>query len=823
MLIHSKGHQYADDKGQHRVMKMNEIIQRAQAFMAQVTAKDRLRLPNTIARRIQGPQCQLDYQPLTNSTSIRLLKIHPLASKSGISEDTIQCCMEVVDLAKRPIYDALSYTWGDPKTLYYGPQEPRGKDWVNWSHTILCNGKPVSVSTNLYTAMLALRCRKTRKSIDNHTLYQPAESIWIDALCINQRDDDERARQVGIMDKIYDQAQSVPIWLGNEDAATTRALTAMAALDCLIGHPEEWLKTYTLQLPETYSTLDIPPINVSQWIDLFAFLNRSWFKRAWIVQEVTLSKNPVFLCGAVTLDFDMIFHRVNVLSKSGWMSQMIGISTAMIRERTACLQRGEDIPNAKQQVSVYSPTGEVHYDRGFMRSVAHFRAERGIGRSPLGVAVPFYSASLMDVLEKHRSAAATDPRDKIYAFLSLAWDFAPGSSRRHLFKPDYNTSVREVYVEATKFMIESEGGLDILSLKEDEIDREGSDLTLPSWVPDFSVDRPAPLNSQPRMWTASGGRLEYACPRYHEGDVMEVQGVQVGTIGKVSQRYLDSGPDEPLVTGLLDLYSSMVKSLRVYPPELDDRLLLGPWRVNSLKTDRDVEEQDRQEVVWRTLLLDRNTFWEHPIRENCAAEAVAGFERKYDEAFGVAKISLLGHMVKQLGGETPEHEIDDDWKQARQTFDPSKDYKRAQIRYALWKMFCGQNPIGELFDLPGIGKLPSLDTPPNQEWIDRVTKARVKDPRDPIDRKVQEMSGLLFVKQSNRQLFTTSDGRLGIAPHAARAGDQIWVIGGASLPLIVRAGKAGRSCKLIGDAYVHGWMQGQALREGGSPRALRLA
>ncbi len=136
------------------------------------------------------------------------------------------------------------------------------------------------------------------------------------------------------MSRIYEQARSVPIWLGNEDASTTRALTAMAALDPIMVHSEEMLRAFPLHQEETYKKLGIPSINVRQWIDLYAFLNRSWFKRAWIVQEVTLCKNPVFLCGAVTLDFDMVFHRVDVLKKIGWLGQMMEISEAMIRERT---------------------------------------------------------------------------------------------------------------------------------------------------------------------------------------------------------------------------------------------------------------------------------------------------------------------------------------------------------------------------------------------------------------------------------------------------------------------------------------------------------
>ncbi len=266
------------------------------------------------------------------------------------------------------------------------------------------------------------------------------------------------------------------------------------------------------------------------------------------------------------------------------------------------MQRGEDITDIEHRVSLYEPTGRVIYDHDFMLSIKDFRAKRGNGVSPLGVVSTEIPASLMEVLQRHRSAAATDPRDKIYAFLSLAREFASGSPRRQVFKPDYRKSTREVYLEATKLVIESDGGLDVLSLKEDEVDRNGSDIPLPSWVPDFSVNRPAPINSQPRMWKASGSWLRYTRPIYHAGDVMEVEGAEIGAIGKVSERYMSSGPSEPLITGIIDLYSSMAKNLRVYPPEIHDGLreFLGPWRESLLKPDGDGEEQDRQEVVWRT-------------------------------------------------------------------------------------------------------------------------------------------------------------------------------------------------------------------------------
>lgn len=43
-------------------------------------------------------------------------------------------------------------------------------------------------------------------------------TLWIDALCINQKDNHEKSQQVRMMYQLYKQASRVVIWLGAEDA-----------------------------------------------------------------------------------------------------------------------------------------------------------------------------------------------------------------------------------------------------------------------------------------------------------------------------------------------------------------------------------------------------------------------------------------------------------------------------------------------------------------------------------------------------------------------------------------------------------------------------
>lgn len=72
--------------------------------------------------------------------------------------------------------------------------------------TIFCNWKPIQISANLYAALRRLR--------SPHGVL----CIWVDAICINQQDDAERARQVGLMRDIYQNSDEVCIWLGESSA-----------------------------------------------------------------------------------------------------------------------------------------------------------------------------------------------------------------------------------------------------------------------------------------------------------------------------------------------------------------------------------------------------------------------------------------------------------------------------------------------------------------------------------------------------------------------------------------------------------------------------
>ena len=96
--------------------------------------------------------------------------------------------------------------------------------------------------------------------------------LWIDALCINQDNISERSAQVQLMDKIYQQASRVLIYLGEAESGSDNAMDSIAQ-----RHSDK----YSTQM----GVLDF-------------FQRRPWFNRVWVLQEVALADCALAICGS---------------------------------------------------------------------------------------------------------------------------------------------------------------------------------------------------------------------------------------------------------------------------------------------------------------------------------------------------------------------------------------------------------------------------------------------------------------------------------------------------------------------------------------------
>lgn len=140
-------------------------------------------------------------------------------------------------------YEALSWSWGKDE---WNKRIEIDRDGVR--HYFI-------VPETLIHAFSALR-RKRRE-----------RTLWVDAICIDQNNDDEKSQQVPMMSEIYGGAKSVCVWLGQGDDDSKMAF--------------DFIKNEILKL-EDFDKLCDNPTAAPKWNAMFSLMKRPWFSRRWI-------------------------------------------------------------------------------------------------------------------------------------------------------------------------------------------------------------------------------------------------------------------------------------------------------------------------------------------------------------------------------------------------------------------------------------------------------------------------------------------------------------------------------------------------------------
>ncbi|KAF5639649.1 het-domain protein [Fusarium sp. NRRL 52700] len=333
----------------------------------------------------------------------------------GGHDKPLQCRLGVANLADRPVYEALSYCWGDPMQ----------------TREIHLNQKPFAVTTNLHSALSKLRyADRSRK-------------LWIDALCINQRDSAERSQQLLLMKGIYQRARRVVAWIGEETESVHHIKNLLHRLRCL----HQNLVDFTYSDPDlTYlDSLGLPDYASPSWSHLRYFFRRPWFSRVWIIQEVVNASKLQVICGSNPIDWEDIVGAAYCIPESPMFATT-------------------DIAKICQHVVF------IHENR---TKVQEGNASR---------------LDLQQMLHGSRRCDASDLRDKVYGLYPLIAD------QSRLPPPDYTKSVEEIYQETAVHIINTTGKLDILSYAGAARHPRMRNFKLPSWVPDWHAhDRSPPM------------------------------------------------------------------------------------------------------------------------------------------------------------------------------------------------------------------------------------------------------------------------------------------------------------------------------------------
>ncbi|KAL8829021.1 MAG: hypothetical protein Q9170_006349 [Blastenia crenularia] len=729
-------------------------------------------------------------KPFVYSTRLDEGWMRLLRLKHSELDNQVHCTLSDYRIDGQLEYSALSYTWGPPKATDSSEAGLPSEEHYERHLSIDVNGSQLKVSSNLYDVLV--RLQQSRADI----------FLWVDAVCINQEDFTERNAQVNAMSDIYGNSSEVIVWLGEEDPATKETIEliqdialAAKARDSegnLIN--QRRLGHWAFQNPETLVSIGLPPVNLNQWRNLVDFFKRRWFERLWVVQEIALPKQTMWkwIASAATLPIDE-----NVVEPwATWNSGSARISQRREAIRVLCgsvvipweellecslFLEGSGIANGLLDLNSLRPdlqnetivTASLNLLQT-IRSVCHGKfvarhAAMGWSTSRDLAAWARAFNLTQDDYDPHalfcllqfllRSWRCTDPRDKIFALIGIVdrTSATVGCLKQHSLVADYSKPVQEVYRESTQTVLQSTQRLDLLLMAPDPPERRYHEL--PSWVKDYSVTGPIPLTlygyeqDVVSHFDAAKGHKNANLSFEGEGRLLRIKGLSLGRISDVGETV-----DEWGETHSFEASATLAM-------KCDETYING---------------QSRLEALWRTIVTDQ-TRNDHPAP------------------------TKVGSLLFQ--------------------------YLRALFRHAIFLQLVtsaenakeGEQIQTTLESSPNVDKLaksdPSEQMPAMygdlQSAVERMQEGLNFNEIIEIEDATYRKSVDAFYPYMNiplrMRLFRTENSRLGMGPRSVSEGDEAWVFQGARVPFVLRPNLETGRYKLIGQAYVHGMMQGEAI------------
>ena len=350
-------------------------------------------------------------------------EIRLLILQPGSGTDMLSCTLETafLDTPTPPHYETISYVCGNQAV----------------KATINLHGSETEVPATSEAALRRMR-RKDRPRI-----------LWIDTVCINQNDIAERGHQVGMMYEIYTHTRHNCIYLGwSDDGSMPKVMESMEAImreisvetrdyadfqEMLfddIGHPNRSSNPFSFDIAQS---------------GLLEFFQNSWFTRLWVVQEASLSCTGTFYSGHFHLPLSSILRCATWLEYK-WF-QLPGLTSAQAS-------------GIQYAVSIFDTADRTH---GRCHRLQH---------------------TLYHFLFMFGRLHTFDRRDHVFALIALWQMHTRTPELPAALKPDYDLSVSRVFSNASFFVIQEAGDLNLLrGVYAGQ--RANRTESLPSWVPEL--------------------------------------------------------------------------------------------------------------------------------------------------------------------------------------------------------------------------------------------------------------------------------------------------------------------------------------------------
>ncbi|KAI0194632.1 heterokaryon incompatibility protein-domain-containing protein [Astrocystis sublimbata] len=749
-----------------------------------------------------------DSGQLASGKVIRLIKLLP--RKEG-EEVRLELVNKDLDNPKIWKWEAISYTWGD----------------THEQAIVRVDGRLVRISQKVLTIFQALRYE-----------WDP-RFLWIDYLCINQGHNIEKSHQVSIMRHIYHRAFSATLWLDPSpdvdvaidllvEIARTPGLTGLHAAH-LYGQPHQRHRLLAFS----------------------RFMENDYFNRLWVVQELASAQKLQIVCGNRVIQWEDLEAVIIFLRNP----EMIGL-----------LQKTEEM-------------GIVACNQDTIRHAGSILSSRGL-------VVTDHCYSLAAVLLSYRTMKCKDPRDKVFALLGLVRDTEHPLIRPDYSKSEiqvYRDVAEYIFtVEGTSRKLITLGVAGVGHCRR----LQELPSWVPDWASNARIsqldDRPDPQPSSysyhVQAWGEYGNGLDLEKPgqshfeqsdralgyrasldikpevRMVEDDVLGIRGFVVDEVAKLSSVF-----DMPFDETMRISHTAMTLAMLAWFEEAEALAVSVPTPYPT--------GQPMEEVVWRTLLGDR-------LLGRLDSEMIRPAPSDYGELYQSLKGAGLDlRRVCSFMSVEVVTEMRDIWNQNfLQIIGGGSTYK------ILFEVICGRSGHPHVWELMTRGTpfandgVPrpnfAVDESDGRSWEERLDELGQHEEMVPLfnvllgliaafaplqpansdgtsgaDLAEQHIAGAVHQAPMvahffeslrvgfKRRLCVTKKGYMGMVPPLTQVGDVVTIVHGGDAPYLVRpetdlvvAEKIGvLRCKLVGECYMHGMMDGEMVGPENAPLWFHLA
>ncbi|MCJ1247071.1 hypothetical protein MMC30_004282 [Trapelia coarctata] len=334
---------------------------------------------------------QFGHRHCLRNGEIRIIKLH-----RGAENDPVEWSYEYHYLHHHVEYESLSYTWGEAAASR--------RAFVHDQNEV----------TYLYIRPnLELALRRLRRQDEERYL-------WVDALCIDQTPENgEKDEQIASMDRIYNHATRVCIWLGGEAANSD---LAMKFLDSILDLPG-------------FATLVADDAKSQEWQAFVDLMRRPWFTRRWVVQEVALARKARLYCGNSSVDWPRFADAV----------ELFGSHSLTVSKMLEAAMKGHHKSNTYEELQRLGAYALVNVTNNLFLKYDDGSVYRRL-------------ASLEYLVFRLTAFNVSEPRDMVFALRSLAKEVRGSVD----LKIDSSRPLIEICKDVVELSVQESGSLDII-------------------------------------------------------------------------------------------------------------------------------------------------------------------------------------------------------------------------------------------------------------------------------------------------------------------------------------------------------------------------